>query len=67
MIKYLGTWAKTNKRTATNDVTPAVVLVLLAAAVVFVFSLAYRNVNQTQLEFERGGFRPGPYWQEVVR
>lgn len=67
MIKYLGTWASTNKRHAANDATPVIALILLVATALFVFSVAYRNVNQTQLEFERGGFRPGPYWQEVTR
>ena len=63
----LGTWAKTNKRNVANDITPAIASILLVAAAIFVFSVAYKNVNQTQLEFERGEFRPGPYWQEVAR
>lgn len=40
MIKYLSTWAKTNKRHAANDGVPAAALVILLTLAIIAFIIA---------------------------
>jgi len=72
MIKYLGTWASTNKHHAANDSVPALTMILLILSAIGLFILAIQKIDianqEVQSEIHAGTFRVGPYWgQEVGR